>query len=487
VSGLAADLTNTNSLTLSVGSTVELVPILGVGPEGPPGPGSAAWAAAQGVVVGTVRQAPDGSWISSTASRTTRATFDATEKTFWTTVGGTTGTLEQVAQSATIATAVRYGGNRTVFLGDSITASGDHVDNPGGGEWASLVTMRSKCRVYWTHNAGIPSDTPALMLARLTTDVLDYNPDVCVVLGGTNGTEAAAKTNLAAIYDALTAAGVRVIAATIPPADADPFGKAVTLNAWINAQALARGFDVIDFYTALTDPSDGTYYPALTTDGIHPSPAGHDVMAAVALGQIEPRFPAWQPYLAAAQTDTGNLVPLPLLLTNRLLGDGVTEVPEDPRGWGSFLGTDVTRAMVSPAGVPGRMHEFTIPTTATASLAQPMTNAGASLWPGVVTAGNKVRVSIRIQTENALLNGINLGVFLDFAATDSAHGAVSYTVGLNQSSAGEIVDGVWSQEVTVPVGATRASVSWGHSAPATPVNTAKVRFGQPTLVDLGPA
>lgn len=59
------------------------------------------WTAGQAVTVGAVRQAPDGSWIKSTAARTTGATFDATEQGFWKTVGETAGTLEQVALSAT--------------------------------------------------------------------------------------------------------------------------------------------------------------------------------------------------------------------------------------------------------------------------------------------------------------------------------------------------------------------------------------------------
>ena len=61
---------------------------------------SLAWAATTNVTSGEVRQAPDGSWIKSTATRTTRATFDATEQTFWTAVLATTGTVEQTALSA---------------------------------------------------------------------------------------------------------------------------------------------------------------------------------------------------------------------------------------------------------------------------------------------------------------------------------------------------------------------------------------------------
>lgn len=70
------------------------------GPEGAPGPGSAAWTASQAVSVGTVRQAPDGSWIKSTTARTTRASFDVTEATFWGAVITTAGTIEKAAADA---------------------------------------------------------------------------------------------------------------------------------------------------------------------------------------------------------------------------------------------------------------------------------------------------------------------------------------------------------------------------------------------------
>lgn len=59
------------------------------GPQGPQGDqglsavGSVAWTASQAVSKGSVRQAPDGSWIKSTAARTTGSTFNATEQAFW--------------------------------------------------------------------------------------------------------------------------------------------------------------------------------------------------------------------------------------------------------------------------------------------------------------------------------------------------------------------------------------------------------------------
>ena len=85
------------------GGSISFAPVLGRGPQGLPGPGSAAWVAGEAVTTGAVRQAPDGSYIKATASRTTRPSFDATEQGFWTSVGSDPTTFDGKALSASIA------------------------------------------------------------------------------------------------------------------------------------------------------------------------------------------------------------------------------------------------------------------------------------------------------------------------------------------------------------------------------------------------
>jgi hypothetical protein len=70
------------------------------------------WQPSVAVTSGATRQAPDGSRIKSTASRTTRSSFDATEKTFWKSVLGTAGTME--ADDLTASYAGRVTGPRGV-------------------------------------------------------------------------------------------------------------------------------------------------------------------------------------------------------------------------------------------------------------------------------------------------------------------------------------------------------------------------------------
>lgn len=97
------------NITPRNGGTVSMRAVLPPGPagltglQGLPGPGSAAWQASTAVTTGAIRQAPDGSYIKSTADRTTRSSFDATEEGFWTSVGADPTTFDGKALSASLA------------------------------------------------------------------------------------------------------------------------------------------------------------------------------------------------------------------------------------------------------------------------------------------------------------------------------------------------------------------------------------------------
>ena len=85
------------------GGTVSMRAVLPPGAQGVqglPGPGSAAWAPSTAVTTGAIRQAPDGSFIKSTATRTTRGSFDATEEGFWTSLLADPTTVDGKALSA---------------------------------------------------------------------------------------------------------------------------------------------------------------------------------------------------------------------------------------------------------------------------------------------------------------------------------------------------------------------------------------------------
>lgn len=136
-------------LAHNTGSAVRFTPARG--PQGLPGPGSAAWAADTAVTTGAVRQAPDGSWIKSTGNRTTRPTFDATEATFWEAVLASSGTVEATALTAAIA--------RTALPG---SAPADITTRNGGYD--------ARLNLYNLKPAHLRRTRAALAAARLGVD-----------------------------------------------------------------------------------------------------------------------------------------------------------------------------------------------------------------------------------------------------------------------------------------------------------------------------
>ena len=201
-------------------------------------------------------------------------------------------------------------GERVAFLGDSITRAGG---------WHALVALFHETRfparkVEWL-NAGVSGDTAEAALRRLHWDVLDRRPDRVVVMfgvndvgvtlyDGENGPEkiAAREARLVAyeramraLVAALREAGVGIVLCSPPPYEERgnfPPDKVARLGA---ADAVARcaeivrrigaeaGLPVVDFHEPMrrmaadfqkTNPAF-----SLFGDRVHPTPAGHLVMA----------------------------------------------------------------------------------------------------------------------------------------------------------------------------------------------------------------
>ena len=167
-----------------------------------------------------------------------------------------------------------------VLLGDSITA-----------KWLSLDGRRDLSGLEVV-NRGVPGDVTSLMLARFDRDVVELNPRVVVILGGTNDlallSTASVEQNLAAMAELAERHGIRVVLATVPPAGIyDPehpgvetpgHGRIEALNREIRSLAAKRRWALADYHAALSD-HHGYYLAAnLTVDGVHPSQAGYERM-----------------------------------------------------------------------------------------------------------------------------------------------------------------------------------------------------------------
>ena len=172
-----------------------------------------------------------------------------------------------------------------VALGDSLTA---WPANP----WPSRLAKVDP-HLQLVHNAGVVGNLTSEMRARLSRDVLAYKPDALLVMGGTNDLaygvgQATIIANLRAIVTTAKAHGIRVFLMTIPP-DAYPHmvARINSLNANILHLALVLNVRSIDIHRPLTS-SAGTYISRYTSDGLHFSNLGAQVVANTIYARLRP-------------------------------------------------------------------------------------------------------------------------------------------------------------------------------------------------------
>jgi len=175
---------------------------------------------------------------------------------------------------------------RIVFMGDSITEN--WVDRSGDFFTAGRI------------GRGISGQTTPQMLARFRQDVIDLHPVVVQIMAGTNDiagntgpmTPEETQGNIRSMVELAHAHGIRVILASIPPADKFPWkpevpvaDKIVVMNAWLKAYAGRSGCVYADYWSALK--GDGpAMRDGLSSDHVHPNRAGYQVMAPVAEAAI---------------------------------------------------------------------------------------------------------------------------------------------------------------------------------------------------------
>ncbi|MTJ92922.1 MAG: hypothetical protein F8N36_08690 [Desulfovibrio sp.] len=185
-------------------------------------------------------------------------------------------------------------------LGDSLTY-GYGIPRPR--VWTTLLAQRTDIDV---RNCGINGDTTGGMLARFNIDVVQAGADAVLIMGGFNDLALGAglgtvKANIFALVQHSFSTRVRpVLGVPIPvhapitfpllnsvdlPRACAEYGK---LHAWIRVLAQDFSLQYVDFSQAFAGlpsqagPTDGNAsdrMSALYTDGLHPSEAGHELMA----------------------------------------------------------------------------------------------------------------------------------------------------------------------------------------------------------------
>ena len=174
---------------------------------------------------------------------------------------------------------------RVVFIGDSITQG--WIDKVPGFFTAGRI------------DRGIGGQTTPQMLLRFRQDVVDLHPAVVQIMGGTNDiagntgpmTQGQTEANIMSMTDLAQAAGIRVILASVPPADRFPWrpgletaGRIAATNAWLRSYAARVGATYADYWGVLHDGQ--AMRTSLTGDGVHPNEAGYAAMAPVAEAAI---------------------------------------------------------------------------------------------------------------------------------------------------------------------------------------------------------
>ncbi|MFE8584691.1 GDSL-type esterase/lipase family protein [Sphingomonas sp. NCPPB 2930] len=170
---------------------------------------------------------------------------------------------------------------RIVFMGDSITQN--WVDRAPGFFTPGRI------------GRGISGQTTSQMLLRFRQDVIDLKPAVVQIMAGTNDiagntgptTDAQVQGNIMSMVELAQAHGIRVILASIPPADhfewkpgVNPAPRIAAMNQWLKDYAARIGATYADYWSVLH--VGDALNPAYGSDGVHPNAAGYAAMAPVA-------------------------------------------------------------------------------------------------------------------------------------------------------------------------------------------------------------
>lgn len=175
------------------------------------------------------------------------------------------------------------GEHRVVFMGNSITD-----------DWSDLFPEFFKEKPYI--NRGIGGQTTPQMLLRFRQDVIRLEPDVVVILAGTN--DIAGNTgpstldmitdNIFSMAELADAHDITVILCSILPVykyywrpDLEPAPKITEINNRLIKYAEENGHMYLDYYSSVVDERKGMK-PELADDGIHPTVEGYKIMSELA-------------------------------------------------------------------------------------------------------------------------------------------------------------------------------------------------------------
>ena len=176
------------------------------------------------------------------------------------------------------------GKQRVVFMGDSITE-----------EWSNLYPDYFDTKGYI--NRGIGGQTTPQMLIRFKPDVIDLEPDIVVILAGTN--DIAGNTgpsnvkmitdNIFSMAELARAHQIKVVLSSILPVFEYEWAKEIkdvpatidSVNDELKKYVNDHGLVYLDYFSSMVDERKGLNKD-YTYDGVHPNQDGYILMSSLA-------------------------------------------------------------------------------------------------------------------------------------------------------------------------------------------------------------
>ena len=176
------------------------------------------------------------------------------------------------------------GKQRVVFMGDSITE-----------EWSNLYADYFDTKGYI--NRGIGGQTTPQMLIRFKPDVVDLEPDIVVILAGTN--DIAGNTgpsnvkmitdNIFSMAELARAHQIKVVLSSILPVFEYEWAKEIkdvpatidSVNDELKKYVNDHGLVYLDYFSSMVDERKGLNKD-YTYDGVHPNQDGYILMSSLA-------------------------------------------------------------------------------------------------------------------------------------------------------------------------------------------------------------
>ena len=149
---------------------------------------------------------------------------------------------------------------------------------------------------------GVSGQNTTQMLTRFQKDIVALNPQVVVIMGGTNDlAQGVSKedivSNISAMAQMASEAGIKVILCTVTPCNesysrlSNPKTKGahiITLNGMLQDVATANGYTWCDYWSALVADDGLALHPNYCLyDRLHPGPDGYDVMEPIVKSLID--------------------------------------------------------------------------------------------------------------------------------------------------------------------------------------------------------